>query len=53
MGGERVQVPIKLERDLYFEPNGSLREYCDAARKAGRIIQAEQVMSQTRQSNAD
>ena len=34
-----VQVPIRLERDLYFRPKHGLEVYARAARKAGYITE--------------
>ena len=33
----RTPLGLKIERDMYFEPEMTLSEYADAARKAGRI----------------
>lgn len=39
IGGVRGPLGLHVERDLYFTPTKTLREYADAARAAGRIVE--------------
>ena len=39
-----TQVSLELERDLYFEPQNTMAVYTEAARREGKITEAQELL---------